>query len=62
VAFLLSGWATTSMMPPGEVGRIDQKIIHRSAWKRKSRKFVVTSGVFQVPYCPARIPVGRPDG
>src|SRR5215208_2636704 len=27
-----------------------------------SRKFVVTSGVFQVPYCPARIPVGRPDG
>src|SRR5215218_4783526 len=28
------------MMPPGEVGRIDQKIIHRSAWKRNSRKFV----------------------
>jgi hypothetical protein len=39
VAFLLSGWATTSMMPPGEVGRIDQKIIHRSAWKGCSAKF-----------------------
>ena len=28
VAFLLlSGWATTSMMPPGGVGRIDRKLI-----------------------------------
>src|SRR5918995_6212114 len=52
VAFLLlSGWATTSMMPPGEVGRIDQKLIHRSAWKGNSRKVVC-----RMPHSPARWP------
>ena len=27
------------MMPPGGVGRIDRKLIHRSTWNRNSRKF-----------------------
>src|SRR5215207_1207837 len=39
VAFLLSASATTSMMPPGEVGRIDRKLIHRSAWNKDSAQF-----------------------
>jgi hypothetical protein len=31
---------TMSMMPPGGVGRIDRKLIHRSAWKGNSAKYV----------------------
>jgi hypothetical protein len=31
-----------SMMPPGGVGRIDHKLIHRSAWKRNSANFALT--------------------
>src|ERR687897_413625 len=57
VAFLLSGWATTSMMPPEGVGRIDQKIIHRSAWKVNSQK-----SICRMPHSPARWPsYARPE-
>jgi hypothetical protein len=34
-----------SMMPPGGVGRIDRKLIHRSAWKKNSQKFAVASNL-----------------
>src|SRR5215217_4918099 len=36
---LLQRVDTMSMMPPGGVGRIDRKLIHRSAWKGNSPKF-----------------------
>jgi hypothetical protein len=39
-----------SMMPPGGIRRIDQKLIHRSAWKGNSRKSVWIIGLPPRPY------------
>src|ERR687898_95746 len=34
--------ATTSMMPPGGVRRIDRRLIHPSAWNKNSANFALT--------------------
>src|SRR5687768_9229982 len=43
LAYFSNGLATTAMMPPGGVWRIVRRLIHRSAWKVDSPKYIFRS-------------------